>query len=587
MKPGAISSGGAEPAPETGAEMPADLIATIGPVSIGPDDTASSGPAFLNPAGFASAACDEDGIVLFADDRFGAGIGARLDRFPPRGEARVSLLTEPGGRTIAVAVVRAEGAADWPLAESVRRHPARYMLLACLPPDPATTEAARLFGLTAPEARVAAGLVRTGDVRRAAERAGVSYENARKLATSAMRKAGVRRQGELVGLWVSLQTGEAVIQPILAATLIDLFHISARQARIAAVVADGASRKDAAEALDLSEHTVKSELKAVFAALNVPTVAALSVLINEIRILTRIVRATSLEKTAPIPGEPLRLIPRIGRAGRIAIVDHGPRDGAPVLLLHTATTSRHHPQSYIRALQSHGIRPIALDRPGFGLSTMVEGDYLAGSAQDLADILDTLGIGRARIVARGGTMVLARFAERWPERIVRAVTVNPEPPSNADRQRVGLTGTVKALVYGKPWLLGALARYLGRNASAGIVERLVLRALETSEADRRVLSDPEVRAAYVQASQQAAFQGAVGFLAVASAEPFEALSPLADGRMMTIVCGSQDPLYDPSDSLPRLKAAWPGCSVVILPDAGRLLHFQKPELIARLLLEGD
>jgi len=561
--------------------MPAELVDTLGPDAVAPDDHASSGPAFLNPGGFASAACDEEGMVCA-----GLGIGARLDRLPARGEAQVSLLTDSSGRTIPVAVVASKGAADWPLSDTVREQQARYALLACLPPsaaDPARTEAARLFGLSGPEARVAAGLVQTGDVRRAAQRAGMSYETARKLAKSAMRKAGVRRQGELVGLWVSLQTGEAVTQPMLIATLIDLFQISARQAEIAAIVTDGGSRKHAAAALSLSEHAVKAELKAVFTALQVPTVAALSVLINEIRILTRIVRATSLEKGASAQVDPLRLIPRIGRPGRIAMVDHGPRDGLPVLILHTATTSRHNPLSFVRALQSHGIRPIAFDRPGFGLSNMVEGDYLAQSAQDMADILDTLELERACILARGGTMVLARFAERWPERILRAVTVNPEPPSTADRQRVGLTGAVKGLVYGKPWLTAALARYLGRNASAGIVERLVLRSLESSEADQRVLSDPETRDAYVQATQQAALQSGVGFLAVASAEPFEQPHPIGDGSMMTIVCGSQDPLYDPADSLPRLKAAWPGCSVVIVPDAGRLVHFQKPELIAGLL----
>jgi len=577
-----IPNGSASPT-----ELPADLVATVGPNATAPDEATGAGPAFLNPGGFALAHCDEDGVVLFAGEGFQPGIGARLDRLPARHEARVSLLSGADGRTVPVAAVVREAAKDWPLADPFRQPSgARYAVLACMASTtvPATTEAARLFGLTDPEARVAAGLVQTGDLRSAAQCAGVGYETARKLTKSAMRKAGVRRQGELVGLWVSLQTGEAIPQPTLIATLIDLFQITMRQAQIAIIVTDGGSRRDAEIALHISEHIVKTELKAVFAALQVPTVAALSVLINEVRILARIVRATSVEKTSVTPtAEPLRLVPRIGRPGRIAVVDHGPKGALPVLILHTATTSRHNPLSFIRALQVHGIRPIALDRPGFGLSAMVEGDYLAQSAQDLADILDTLELERACILARGGTMVLSRFAARWGHRIQRAVVINPEPPSGADRRRVGLTGTVKGLVYGKPWLTGALASYLGRNASAGIVERLVLRSLESSEADRAVLSDPEVRAAYVQASQQAALQGAAGFRAVVATEPFEVADPIPDGSMITIVCGSQDPLYSAADSLPRLQAAWPGCSVVIVPDAGRLVHFQKPELIAQAL----
>jgi pimeloyl-ACP methyl ester carboxylesterase/DNA-binding CsgD family transcriptional regulator len=568
---------GAIETPSDATALPAELIVTVGP-------SAESGPAFLNPGGFASAVCDDDGIVLFADD---AREGGRLDRIPARNGARVSLLTRRDGRTSVAAVVAPQGAADWPLSAAARSRLGRerYAVITCRPLwaiDPVKAEAARAFGLTRPEARVAAGLAQTGDLRGAAEWADIPYETARKAAKSAMRKAGVRRQGELVGLWVSLQTGDAVTEPALVTTLADLFAIGARQARIAVAVADGGSRKDAAAALNVSEHVVKTELTAVFAALQVPTVAALSVLINEVRILTRIVQATSTEQG--ISAEPLRLIPRIGRPGRIALADHGPRGGMPVLILHTATTSRHNPVSFIRALQAHGIRPIALDRPGFGLTSMVAGDYLEESAQDLADILDTLEIERARFLARGGGMVLSRFAARWSQRVRRAVVINPEPPSAADRRRVGLTGVVKNIVYGKPWLTGALAAYLGRNASAGVVERLVLRSLDSSEADRAVLSDPEIRAAYVLASQQAALQGGAGFRAVATTEPFEAAKPIPDGSMMTIVCGSQDPLYSAADSLPSWQAAWPGCSVVIVPDGGRLVHFQKPGLIAELLL---
>ena len=98
-----------------------------------------------------------------------------------------------------------------------------------------------------------------------------------------------------------------------------------------------------------------------------------------------------------------------------------------------------------------------------------------------------------------------------------------------------------------------------------------------------MLSDPEIRAAYVLATQQAALQGGAGFRAIATTEPFETARPIPDGSMMTIVCGSQDPLYNPADSLPSWQAAWPGCAVVLVPDGGRLVHFQKPELIAGLL----
>lgn len=586
-------SGAAVPLSATGAGLPEELVAMIGPGAPGADDGTEGSAAFLNPDGFASAVCDAEGAILFADPRFGQwglpGVGAQLDRLPGASGIRIALLCASDGRTKIAAVAPAAQTVDWPMRDMVRaRLAGQFAVLVCVPLteiDPTRSAFARALRLTGLEARVVGGLVRTGDLRSAARQAGVEYETARTSTKAAMRKAGARRQGELVGLCLRLQAGEPATREALARALGQLFAISRRQAEIAMLVADGGTRREAADAAGVSEHVVKSELKTVFAALRVASVAALSITVHEVSILARVAMATSMEDGAPAP-EPLRLIPRIGREGRIALVDHGPRGGLPVLILHTATTSRHNPQCFIRALQSGGLRPIAIDRPGFGLSGMVAGDYLAQSARDLADILDTLGIERACILARGAAMVLARFAASWPERIIRAVAINPEPPPGADRRRSGMIGAIKSMVYAQPWLTGRLAMYLSRNASASIVERLTIKALEGSEADMAVLRDPEVMAAYVRATQHSALQGGAGFRAVATTEPFEPVPGVEDGRAITILCGAQDPLYNAADALPRWEAAWPGCAVVIVPDAGRLVHFQKPELVARLLA-GD
>lgn len=587
-------NGTAAPAfPENGG-LPGELIDTVGPGAAAIDDAPGGGAAFLNPGSFASALCDAEGAILFADPRFAQwglpGEGAQLDRLPSPCEARIALLCGQSGRTAIVAVAPVVQAEAWPLGEAMRGRiaPGQFAVIVCVPlteVDPARSEFARALGLTGLETRVVGGLVRSGDLRSAARQARVGYETARTATKAAMRKAGVHRQGELVGLCLTLQAGEPAARPALVSALADLFRISHRQAEIAVLVANGGTRREAGEAAGVSEHVVKTELKTVFTALGVATVAALAIAIHETSILTRLATATSMENTVP-EAEPLRLIPRIGRAGRIAVVDHGPRGAVPVLMLHTATTSRHNPPCFIRALQAGGLRPIALDRPGFGHSGMVTGDYLEESAQDLADILDTLGLERACIFARGGTMVLSRFAERWPERIVRAVTVNPEPGPVADRRRGGLIGAIKAIVYGQPWMTARLATYLSRNASAPIVERLTIKALEGSEADMAVLRDPGVMAAYVRSTQHSALQGGAGFRAVATTEPFASIPEIADGTAMTLLYGAQDPLYSSADSLPRWQAAWPGCSVVIVPDAGRLVHFQKPELVARLLREA-
>ncbi|WP_373489403.1 alpha/beta fold hydrolase, partial [Blastomonas sp.] len=448
--------------------------------------------------------------------------------------------------------------------------------------------AARLFGFSPREVSMAEALVRGGDVRVAAQLEGIGYETGRDAIKSAMAKAGCRRQGEFVALCLQIESGEQpgglAIEPVLR----DIFGLSARQAQIANTIARGLTREECAARLGLSVHIVKSELKAIFALCEIDTLVRLTTLVSHIQAVAALAEATDIDLSIATRGEePLRLLPRGEGSGRIAFADHGPRTGIAAVCLHTATTGRHVPASYIAALQAHGLRPITLDRPGFGLTTMPgdlgEGDYLGRSADDIAEILNALGLSKACIIARGGTMVLARFAASYPERLARAVVINPEPPPSADRKFDGLHGHVKRLVYNRPQLIAPLASHLSRRASAPTVERLVRQILSGSPADQASLADPEILSAYVRSTQQSAMQGGIGFLAIAQSEPHEAAPQIADGSAITILCGAEDPMYAAGESLPHWLALWPGSRAEIVPGTGRMLAFQRPDLVAAAL----
>ncbi len=557
---------------------------------------APAGPAFVNPRAYASAACDADGTIVIADPAFAAW-AAPLNRGRAElgalraGRASVSYLLEDKGKFIAVAAAPLAAARHWPLAAEVRRAlergEARYALVAHLPPTlqpRGLATAARLFGFTAREVSMAEALVRGGDVREAARLEGIAYETGRDAIKSAMAKAGCHRQGEFVALCLQIESGEQpgdlAIEPVLR----DIFGLSERQARIADTIARGLTREECAQRLGLSVNIVKTELKAIFAQCELQSVVQLTTLVGHIQAVAALAEATDIDLSVATRGaEPLRLLPRRDRPGRIAFADHGPRDGIPLICLHTATTGRHLPASAIAALQQGGIRPITLDRPGFGLSSMVEGDYLQHNIRDILEILDALGIARASILARGGTMVLAHCAVQHPDRFDRAVVLNPEPPPVSDGRLTGLHGHVKRLVYSRPGLIAPLATHLSRRASARTVERLVLQVVGGSAADRATLADPEILAAYVRSTQQSAMQGGAGFLAIARCEPHDTVRPLADGSRITILCGAEDTMYAASDSLPYWQGLWSGSRAHIVPGAGRMLLFQRPDLVAAAL----
>lgn len=561
---------------------------------------APAGPAFVNPRAYASAACDGDGNIVIADPAFAAW-AAPLHRGRAElgslkaGKARVSYLLEDKGKFIAVAAAPLAAARHWPLAPEVRqtleRGEAEFALVAHLPPTlqpRGLANAARLFGFTAREASMAEALVRGGDVRAAAAMEGIGYETGRDVIKSAMAKAGCHRQGEFVALCLQIESGEQpgdlAIEPVLR----DIFGLTERQARIADTIARGLTREECAARLGLSVHIVKTELKAIFAICELTSLVQLTTLVAHIQAVAALAEATDIDLSVATRGaEPLRLLPRKQRGGRIAFADHGPRGGIPAIFLHTATTGRHLPASIIAALQAEGLRPITLDRPGFGLTSMpddaADQDYLAHNARDIIAICDRLGIERTCIVARGGTMVLAYMAAHHPGRIDRAVVLNPEPPPQRDGRLGGLQGHVKQLVYSRPQLIAPLAGHLSRRASARTVERLVMQVVGGSAADRATLADRELLAAYVRSTQQSAMQGGIGFLAIARSEPHDSVVTLADGSFITILCGAEDTMYAAADSVPYWQSIWPGARAEIVAAAGRMLLFQRPDLVAAAL----
>lgn len=563
------------------------------------EDTAigPSGPACVNQSAFASAACDEAGRLLICDEAFAQWVSphdklsAALSQFDPR-RPSISFLVEDRGKYIAVAAAPLVYSKNWPLALEVKAFleagRAKIGIIARLDStDNLGAEmntATHAFRLTGLESRVCAGLVKAGHARGAAATAGVSYETARDALKSAMKKAGAANQAELVSLLVDLSSGE-MPSPPTDRVLKDMFNLTNRQTEIALLAASGIDRNEISATLGVSHHRVKTELSALYAILNVRTLGNLSRAIAQIKALTAIAQASGIELvSADHATEPLRLLPRKGRKGRIALADHGPVSALPCLIIHTATTGRHLPSAHIAQLQSLGLRPIAFDRPGTGLSDVAKGPLLQETALDMIDILDGLSIDNACIIARGGSMVMAHFVAHHRHRFMRGVSLNPEPRPTQDTNFLGFVGNVKRLVFGQPKIIENLAKHLAQRAARKKVESLVLRALASSRADLATLREPGFMAAYLRATQQSALQSGAGFVAISQTEPSAPDIPIADGSHITILMGEEDPLYRHHDGLERWTAMWPNCRVESVSGAGRLLQFQRPDLIAKALL---
>jgi pimeloyl-ACP methyl ester carboxylesterase len=114
---------------------------------------------------------------------------------------------------------------------------------------------------------------------------------------------------------------------------------------------------------------------------------------------------------------------------------HAP-DGRPVLLLHQAIMSSRQFSNVFAPLIKRGLRPIAIDMPGFGMS---DPPPAPPTIEDYAcavwPTLDTLGIDRAAIVGHHtGALVATEAALARPDRIEAVVLAGPMIISEEERQ---------------------------------------------------------------------------------------------------------------------------------------------------------
>lgn len=118
-------------------------------------------------------------------------------------------------------------------------------------------------------------------------------------------------------------------------------------------------------------------------------------------------------------------------------------EGRPLILLHQAIMSSGQFDNVFAHLVGHGLRPMAIDMPGFGMSDAptspptVE-DYATG----VIPVLDALGIDKAAIAGHHtGALVATEVANAHPDRIDAVIIAGPMIISEEERAE-GMTGLV-------------------------------------------------------------------------------------------------------------------------------------------------
>jgi pimeloyl-ACP methyl ester carboxylesterase len=138
---------------------------------------------------------------------------------------------------------------------------------------------------------------------------------------------------------------------------------------------------------------------------------------------------------------------RLPDGRRIGFAEYGDPAGKPVIYFHGWPSSRYQAKLIHEFAAERGLRIVAPDRPGVGLSDPMPGRGFAGLPPDVAGLADALGIGRFRLygVSGGGPYALATAAA-LPDRVLAAAVVCGAPPLGNPADRANLHWTYRGLI---------------------------------------------------------------------------------------------------------------------------------------------
>jgi len=266
----------------------------------------------------------------------------------------------------------------------------------------------------------------------------------------------------------------------------------------------------------------------------------------------------------------------------LGYAEYGDPDASPLLFFHGTPGSRYLGPDSDRIARQAGIRVIALERPGYGLSDDHRGYRVSDWPSDAAIAASSLGLQRFAVAGHsGGAPYALACAALLGERVTSVTLVSPGGPegdlaasSSMERRimRWSRNGRSRRVE-----LLASVAGFFLRRFPGFAVSRI------PGESDRRLLRDPAARATVVGHLQESFRHGSHGF-----ADDYAALArpwgfDLSSVEVaVTIWQGEDDRLVAPSTAL-ALARKLPNASTTLVPNTGHLLIFeQSAEILASI-----
>lgn len=354
-----------------------------------------------------------------------------------------------------------------------------------------------------------------------------------------------------------------------------LFGLTDTEARIAQRMVQGESAEQIASAHGTSVHTVRTQIKQLLGKVGVNRQSEL------------VAALVTSPASVAVGGEPAVSVPPplwLQRgARRLAYGDYGPRDGKPVLFMHSWAGSRLQLPPDPHSLFGNHIRLIIPERPGVARSDPQPLDDDSPSAmigpwtEDVAALADHLGLQQFDVMGYSlGALFALATAGALGKRVSRVTLLSPISPlrSTADlqdmmpsaRAMLGLALRLPQLV---PITMTLWLAWLRRRPSLYFES---VRA-HLAPADAQVMDTPYMRAHYERVFAEAIEGGnarQVQELLLMASDWSELLTVR---QPVTIWHGDSDS-HVPLSHAQRMQAALPDAKLIVIPDAGHYLAYR-------------
>ncbi|MDX2163292.1 MAG: alpha/beta hydrolase [bacterium] len=271
------------------------------------------------------------------------------------------------------------------------------------------------------------------------------------------------------------------------------------------------------------------------------------------------------------------------------VVQAGPKDGEPVILLHGFPEFWYGWHKQIDALAQAGFRVTAPDQRGYNLSSKpsaVEAYRVRELVADIIGLIDVLGYETVNLVGHDwGGVVAWTLAMRHPERFKKLGILNiPHPSVFARTLRTDRRQQLKSW-YTVFFQLPLLPEWLLTGGDANGAALLMF-----NSSNPGTFTDADI-AEYVKAwKRPGAMTGMLNWYRAVGRKPDSMLSRTDDKRdtrihMPTLmIWGTNDIALDASMAQPSIDMCDDG-RLVTFSDAGHWIAHEKPEEVNRLLID--